>query len=79
MKRLKSTQGALVPMPLDFLKDVPNLLPEFGTIEYVAPDMLFKWPFSLIVNLSIFYALSIILLYSTVWMLIINTVSIIHC
>ena len=42
MKRLKSTQGALVPMPLDFLREEPDLLPEFGTIEYVAPNMLFK-------------------------------------
>lgn len=42
MKRLKSTQGALVPMPLDFLKEEPDLLPEFGTIEYVAPHMLFQ-------------------------------------
>jgi hypothetical protein len=29
-------------MPLDFLKEEPNLLPEFGTIEFVAPEMLFK-------------------------------------
>lgn len=42
MKRLRCTQGALVPMPLDFLREEPNLLPEFGTIEFVAPEMLFK-------------------------------------
>lgn len=46
MKRLESTRGALVPMPLDFLKEERDLLPKFGTTEYVAPGMLFKWHFT---------------------------------
>ena len=29
-------------MPLDFLKEEPDLLPEFGTKEYVVPETLFK-------------------------------------
>lgn len=42
IKLLNSTKGSLVPMPLDFLKNEPKLLPEFGTVEYIAPDTIFQ-------------------------------------
>ena len=40
LELLQSTRGGLVPMPLDFLKNEPNLLPEFGTKEFIAPGAL---------------------------------------
>ena len=56
MKLLSSTRGTLVPMPLNFLRDEHTLLPEFGTVEYIAPDTIFKWtPYTLCGFCEIFF------------------------